>query len=838
MQNVVIDFSVKNEEILQTIELLEKIGQVEKGVADEFRKSAAIRKSANDAAAASAQKSVEETEKAKKSVERLNTNLKSLTTIIAGGAVSEGMRKLGAETEKAAQKTTSLKAQLRAMKAELATLDEGSARFNELSVQAARLEDRLGDVQQRVRNLASDTKGINALISGAQGITGAFAVAEGATALFGAENEQLQKSLLKVNALMAILNGLQQVQAVFLEESAAKSYLAATAQGVYSTVVGTSTGALKLFRIALAATGIGLIVIAVAALAANFDKVTAKLRETFPALNGFGKLWDQIKASFFGFLSGFFEGMSVAKDILVDLFTGQWDKLADDASNAGTRISKAYNEAYAAEEKSQADARRAEELEGIIANEKRKIAIVEAYGKESYNMKLKQLNDELELLRLKTDGSAKAEEEIKDKQNEIDILKAQQSKKAAEKLIEDRKIQGQATVDIMQDGLAKELAQQELAFREKAAKMREAGVQQNVITELFEREQNAIKAKYEKQDFDNFVAALNNRISAQKAADAQLAANAKADSDGRIKFWEDQENAKLTITRAAAVGSRELTRTLALDEMMIQREYLQKQLQDEDITAEAKKAIREKLAGVNIDLAKLEYDTEKQFKDALMQAAIESISGLISLNQSYYEWEVNQFKEQMLNKQITQQQYDQKVREAKKREAQTDRLLSIFRIGLSTAEAIVKFLATPGGPAGIALSIAAGITGAAELAAVASKPIPQFFKGTKNAPPGFKWVGEKGPELIHTPGGDMILPHEKSVKFARMFFDDESSGIPMLPSIMLPAGSHIGQGAPEFDYRKLGRVIAREFAEIGRPEVSIHIKNEFGSLRYQDERYG
>ena len=49
--------------------------------------------------------------------------------------------------------------------------------------------------------------------------------------------------------------------------------LASIQQAIYSTVVGTSTGAMKLFRIALASTGIGLIVIALGLLIANFDKV-------------------------------------------------------------------------------------------------------------------------------------------------------------------------------------------------------------------------------------------------------------------------------------------------------------------------------------------------------------------------------------------------------------------------------------------------------------------------------------------------------------------------------------------------------------------------------------
>lgn len=62
--------------------------------------------------------------------------------------------------------------------------------------------------------------------------------------------------------------------------------LNATAQRAYAAAVGTSTGALKAFRLALAATGIGLAVVAVGMLAANFDKLSA-------AVKGFLGIQDQ-----------------------------------------------------------------------------------------------------------------------------------------------------------------------------------------------------------------------------------------------------------------------------------------------------------------------------------------------------------------------------------------------------------------------------------------------------------------------------------------------------------------------------------------------------------------
>ena len=80
----------------------------------------------------------------------------------------------------------------------------------------------------------------------------------------------------------------------------------------------------------------------------------------------------------------------------------------------------------------------------------------------------------------------------------------------------------------------------------------------------------------------------------------------------------------------------------------------------------------------------------------------------------------------------------------KTQQAKQDKALALFNIGVSTAEAIIKFLANPGGTAGVALSIAAGITGALQLAAVAAKPIPKFERG-----------GVVGGRL-HSGGGTMV----------------------------------------------------------------------------------
>lgn len=142
---------------------------------------------------------------------------------------------------------------------------------------AGEAKDKIEDIRATTNALASDTATFDAFVQGGKAVAAGFAVGQGAVALFGSENEKLGETLKKVQGSIAVLNGLTEIQNVLQAESAVRIKAASVAQGVYTAVVGTSTGALKAFRIALASTGIGLILLLVGALIGNFDKVKAAI---------------------------------------------------------------------------------------------------------------------------------------------------------------------------------------------------------------------------------------------------------------------------------------------------------------------------------------------------------------------------------------------------------------------------------------------------------------------------------------------------------------------------------------------------------------------------------
>jgi hypothetical protein len=181
-----------------------------------------------------------------------------------------------------AQGTTSAKQRLRELQKTLIDMSlagqEGTKAFKQMEAEAGKLKDQIGDTSQRIKNLASDTRNIDTFVAGIQGITAGFQIAQGAAALFGSENEDLQKALLKVQGAMALANGVQQVANLLNKDSILITQGQAAAQALYATAVGASTGAMKAFRIALLATGIGAAVAAVGLLIAKWDELTAAVR--------------------------------------------------------------------------------------------------------------------------------------------------------------------------------------------------------------------------------------------------------------------------------------------------------------------------------------------------------------------------------------------------------------------------------------------------------------------------------------------------------------------------------------------------------------------------------
>lgn len=208
----------------------------------------------------------------------------------------KALKKQKETAEKNVSTQISLRTQLRNVREELALLEangqRGTEAFKKLQQEARRLTDAIGDATTQARIFSHDNRGLQGMISGLSGVVGAFSAAQGAVALFAGENEDLQKVMLKVQSLMSITIGLQQVANTINKDSAfmlttvakAKELLAA-ATNKLTIALGGSTIAAKALMATLT---LGLSV-AITVIIAALSKLQSKQAEAKKAQEEFNK---------------------------------------------------------------------------------------------------------------------------------------------------------------------------------------------------------------------------------------------------------------------------------------------------------------------------------------------------------------------------------------------------------------------------------------------------------------------------------------------------------------------------------------------------------------------
>jgi hypothetical protein len=179
--------------------------------------------------------------------------------------------------DKTSAGTESAKSRLKALREEMIQLasagQQNTDRFRQLEAQAGELSDTIADTSQRIKNVGSDTRNIEAFTQAVQGVAAGFQLAQGAAGLFGQENEDVQKAILKVQSAMAIANGVQQIANLLQKESAISIAANRIALSLYDKTVKGTTISLKAFKVALATTGIGLVAVGAALAYENWDKL-------------------------------------------------------------------------------------------------------------------------------------------------------------------------------------------------------------------------------------------------------------------------------------------------------------------------------------------------------------------------------------------------------------------------------------------------------------------------------------------------------------------------------------------------------------------------------------
>ena len=97
---------------------------------------------------------------------------------------------------------------------------QNTEEYRQMAEKAAVLSDTLADVKRQTSILSNDDANLQGLISGVNGLSGAFTTATGVMSLFATENENLQKVQARLQSVMAITMGLQQMFNALNKDSA------------------------------------------------------------------------------------------------------------------------------------------------------------------------------------------------------------------------------------------------------------------------------------------------------------------------------------------------------------------------------------------------------------------------------------------------------------------------------------------------------------------------------------------------------------------------------------------------------------------------------------------
>lgn len=476
--------------------------------------------------------------------------------------VETALNEFGTEVDQTVGKNKTLKAELKEIKNELNALElagqANSDKFRQLQLRAGELTDQIGDTNAQVAILASDTAKFDAMISGVTGLVGGFTAVQGAVALFGAENEELEKTLIKVNGAMAVLQGLQAVaetlnkdsafSVIFLSGAKKADAVATNAQttalGAQTVATRVATVATKAFSFALKTIGIGLVVTAIAYLIERWDDLKGALNRVLPAGANVGRMLDRIKSVAFGVGNALVQYLIGPIKAVYLATQGEWKKAGDALLN-GFNVAGNYQKEYHKQSLRNDQKYRDEVERKNIDFAKRELERRKNRGENVYNLEQRLRAREMAFMKRRGEDFSTIQKEYEDesdrhygemsKKRTADAKKAsddairarEEEAKRAEELRKQREEEAQRNAELarkysaeiqkiniesMEEGLAKTLAQIEAertakieALKEDGAQTAEAIAEQNKLIEAINAEASRKKLEAEKRNTEEIL---------------------------------------------------------------------------------------------------------------------------------------------------------------------------------------------------------------------------------------------------------------------------------------------------------------------------------------------
>jgi len=666
------------------------------------------------------------------------------------------------------EKQKSLTGQLRALKQELAQLEqqgkENTEEFDKLLFAASRLEDQIGDTRERVRVLASDTFKFDAAVGATQALASGFEVAQGAAALFGSEGKELQEVIAKTTAVTAIANGVNELAQQITGQGALKLALLAAGQKAVAVATAISTGAISAFRVALAATGIGLFVTGVALLIDRFKDVAKQNAEFNRVLELSKTAADNTRKAITDLKNSSLDTATQIRIANGDLSQSEADRqkavaetqktvdtllktettLQEKAKNQRLRI---LGEIANAEASNEAAVRSTRESARIIDTKglEKQLATQESIIKASES-RVQTIRTSGQIQIAATNQLFAAEENAKRREEAQKAAEdaAKAAEDAAKAELEARNAAREKLRQLELEALASQLDEREKILNDSNTKIAE-------LEATFAEAKFAKGSEQEKQLQDSItvikeqaakdIAALDQKALDEKAAKEKEAAEklAKETTDIRIAGIDAEINAvkTLEITEGSILDRRiQLIELDAKKRIELAKDNASEIELINAQTEEAIRAERKKSADEAIDQAFELANATVGALESILNLQKQLTENRIADIQATSEKELEAINNSTINEADKQRQREalelrtsRKLAAEKLKQAKQEKALNIFKATIDTAASIVKTGAQLGYPAAIPFQVLAGIVGAANIAAIASQPLPKFKKG-------------------------------------------------------------------------------------------------------------
>ena len=283
-------------------------------------------------------------------------------------------------TDNAVKSLGEMKSELRALR-NISFAGKSKEEVDALKLKIGQLTDQMGDLKAELQVLGTEKSavlvgGLKLISAGVEGVVGTLSV-------LGVESETIKKLETKMTSLIAVTHALAEIEdtissgkarAILLRikdmalttAQTVKNWALTASQKAYNLVVGDSTGALKGFKLALAGTGIGLVIIGITALIQNWDKLTTAIGFSEDSL----KSYNQVSKETLLVSDAQKERISKLKDELKEL-TKQYDI----ASGKTTET---------AQKRLDAETKLSDDLYDAVAEKNKKITILTEQFKSKY----------------------------------------------------------------------------------------------------------------------------------------------------------------------------------------------------------------------------------------------------------------------------------------------------------------------------------------------------------------------------------------------------------------------------------------------------------------------